>query len=160
MSGRGVFAVLVGVLVAAVAMVGCGSGGGGSDTAVAESSISKAQYVKQAEAVCKKGNEELEADFATFVREKENVKKPTESDYAELLERVVAPNISAETEELWELDVPQGDASQVEAMLSAREESLTIAEGEPKALIENSEKVFGKASKLADAYGLKDCATR
>ena len=159
MSGRGVFAVLAGVLAATVAMVGCGSGGG-SDTAVAESSISKAQYVKQAEAVCQKGNEEVEADFATFYRENEDVKKPTESVYVSLVEEVMEPNISAEVEELRELDVPKGDAAQIEAMLSAREESISIAEGEPKAVIDDSEKVFGKASKLADAYGLKDCATR
>jgi len=159
MSGRGAFAVLVGVLGAAIAMFGCG-GGGGSDTAVAESSISKSQYVKQAEAVCKKGNEEMEADFAAFVREKEDVKTPHESDYVELLEKVVAPNVSTEVDELQELDVPQGDASKVEAILSAREESLTIAENEPKALIENSKKVFGKASSLAGEYGLDDCATR
>jgi hypothetical protein len=159
MSVRGAFAVFAAVLAAVVVMAGCGSGGG-SDTAVAESSISKAQYVKQAEAVCKKGNEELEADFAAFVREKEDVKTPHESDYVELFEKVLEPNISTEIEELHELDVPQGDASKVEAILSAREESLTIAEAEPKEVIENSKKVFGKASSLADEYGLKDCATR
>lgn len=164
MSGRGAFAVLAGVLVAAVVMFGCGGSssgsGGGSDTTVSESSISKAEYVKQAEAVCEKGNEELEADFATFVKEKENVKKASEADYVELLEKVVAPNISAEVEELRELDVPKGDASQVGAMLIAREESLSIAEEEPKAMVADSEKVFGKATKLASAYGLKACASR
>jgi|SoimicmetaTmtLPC_FD_contig_51_2111568_length_1019_multi_3_in_0_out_0_2 hypothetical protein len=159
MSGRGAFAVLVGVLAAAVVMFGCG-GGGGSDTAVAESSIPKAQYVKKAESVCKKGEEELQADFASFVKEHEDVKKPSDADYAELFEKVVEPNISAEIDELRELEVPKGDASQVEAMLDAREESVSIAEGEPKVMVENSEKVFGKASKLADEYGLKGCATR
>jgi len=159
MSGRGAFAVLVGVLGAAIAMFGCG-GGGGSDTAVAESSISKAQYVKQAEAVCKKGNEEMEADFAVFYRENEDVKKPTESLYVNLFEEVLEPNVSTEIEELRKLDVPKGDAAQVETMLNAREESLTIAESEPKAIIENSKKVFGKASRLAGEYGLNDCANR
>jgi len=159
MRGRGWLTVLAGVLALALVAVGCG-GSGDSETAVAESSISKAQYVKKAEAVCEKGTEELEADFAALVREKENVKKPSESDYLDLLEKVVAPNISAEVEELREIDVPEGDASTVEAMLSARTESLSIAEGEPKSLIENSKKVFGKASKLASEYGLKACATR
>lgn len=159
MSGRGALAVLAGVLVSAVVAVGCG-GGGGSDTAVEEGSVTKTHYVKEADAVCKKGEEELQADFATFLKEKENVKKATEADYTELLEKVIAPNISAEVEELRELDVPQGDASQVEAMINAREESLSTAESEPKAVVAKSEEVFGHASKLASEYGLEACASR
>lgn len=160
MGVRGWLAVLAGVLALALVAAGCGGGGGGSDTAVAEASITKADYVKKAEAVCKKGEEELQADFATFLKEKENVKKATEADYAELLEKVVAPNITTEVEELGELDVPQGDASQIEAMLKARVDSIAIAESNPKAMVAKSEEVFGQASKLAREYGLKACASR
>jgi len=157
MSGRGAFAVLAGVLASVVLMVGCG--GGDSETAVAESSISKAEYVKKAEAVCKKGNEELEADFAAFVRKAGNA-KPTDALYTSLFEEVVEPNVSAELEALRELDVPEGDADKVEEMLAAREESIALAEEEPKAIIQDSEKVFGSSTKTAKAYGLKACASR
>jgi nucleoside phosphorylase len=154
-----VFAVLAGVLAAVVVMVGCG-GGGDSSSTVEEGAVTKSHYLKQADAVCEKGEEELQADFATFLKEKENVKKATKADYAELIEKVVVPNISAEIDELRELEVPQGDAGQVEAMWNAREESIATAEGEPEAVIAKSEEVFGHASKLASDYGLKVCASR
>jgi len=157
MSGRGAFAVLAGVLATAVVMVGCG--GGDSDTAVAESSVSKPQYVKQAEAVCKKSEEELQADFAAFVRKSGNA-KPTDALYASLFDEVVEPNLSAELEALRDLDVPEGDASEVEDLLLAREESIATVEDNPKVIIQNSEKVFEDASRTAGAYGLKACAAR
>jgi hypothetical protein len=125
---------------------------------VAESSISKKQYVKQAEAVCKENDEQLQADFATFVRENENAKD--KSVYGVLVEEVIAPNLQAELEDLQELEVPEGSASRIEAILGAREESIEIAEEDPEAVIQNPEKVFGKASKLAGEYGLAGCANR
>ncbi|HEX7244820.1 MAG TPA: hypothetical protein VF245_04550 [Solirubrobacterales bacterium] len=149
--------MLAGVLAAAVVMVGCG--GGDSDTAVAESSISKPEYVKKAEAICKEGSEELEADFAAFVRQVGNA-KPSDALYTKLFEEVVEPNLSAELEALRELDAPEGDAGKVEEVLAAREESIAVAEGEPKAIIQDTEKVFGNSSKTAKAYGLKACASR
>jgi hypothetical protein len=172
MRGRGLLAAIAGVLVLALVGVGCGSdsssggsgGDGGSDgiesTEVTESSISKAQYIKKAEAVCEKATEQLEADFGTFVKQQGNPEKPSEAVYEELLEAVVTPNISVEIEELSELEVPEGDADEIEAMLEARVESIEIAEEEPKAIIQNTAKVFAKASKVARAYGLKACANR
>jgi hypothetical protein len=160
MRGRGFCVVLLGALAVALIGSGCSSSSSGSsDTGLTESSITKAEYVKKAEAICKKGNEELEADFGSFVKEEGSV-KPSEGVYDDLLEQVVAPNVTAEVEALRELEVPEGEASEIEAMLKAREGSIAIAEEEPKAIIQNTKKVFGEASTLAKEYGLEACATR
>jgi hypothetical protein len=122
--------------------------------------MSKSQYVKKADRVCEEGTKDTEVDFGVFLREEQNVKSPTEADFVKLVETVVAPNIEAEVEELRELGAPSGDVGKVEAMLEAREESIAIAEENPEAVIRDTKKVFGEASRMASEYGLKACATR
>jgi hypothetical protein len=139
----------------AVAMVVTGCGGGDSSTA----SITKAKFIKQADAACKKGEEEIQKNFAVYVK-KHKVEKPTEDDYAELIEVVLLPSAEQEIDDIRALGAPSGDEDQVEALLEAREASLEKAQAEPKLVIQNSKKIFGEASQMADEYGLKDCGNR
>jgi hypothetical protein len=142
------------------ALLATGCGGGGDGDTVTVSSMSKSQYVKKADRVCEEGTKNSEVDFGVFLKEEQSVKNPTKADFVKLVGTVVAPNVEAEVEELRELGAPRGDVGKVEAMLKAREESIAIAEEDPEAVIQNSEKVFGKASRVAGEYGLKACATR
>ena len=154
---KGFFLLLGGVCAIGLLVVGCG--GGGNDE-VSVSSLSKNQYVLKAEEVCEKGTKKIETDFGVFLTEEEKVKHPTKADYAKLVEIVLVPNVETEIEELRELGAPKGDSGEIETMLKTREESIAIAEEDPEAVIHDSTKVFGKASKAADAYGLKTCGTR
>ena len=156
---KGFFLLLGGACAFALLVTGCG-GGSGNDSEVTASSLSKAQYIQKANAVCEKGTKQIATDFAVFLKEKESVKEPTEADYVQLFNTVVAPNVEREIDELRELGAPKGDEKEVEAILQAREESIQIAEEDPEAIIENSDKVFARASKVAAGYGLKTCATR
>jgi hypothetical protein len=154
---NGIF-LLAGVCAMAVLAAGCGGSSG--DSTITESSISKDQYIIKANGICERGTKKIQTDFGVFLKEKENVTKPTNADYTELYEKVLAPNVSAEIEELRELGAPKGDGSEIEAILVAREGSMTRAEEDPEAIVNDSKKVFGKASKLAGDYGLKLCANR
>ncbi len=147
------------VAVAALALVAAGCGGG-DGTEVTTSDLSKAQFVKQADAVCKKGEEQIQEDFVAYAKKHKDLTKPTDSDYAELIDAVFVPNVNREVEELRDLGAPAGDEEQVEAMLVAREENVAAAEAEPKKLVSESSKVFAEASKLAKEYGLKTCGNR
>ncbi len=155
-----VLLLFAGACSVALLGAGCGGGGGGDSAEVTESSMSKSEYVAQANQVCEKGSQSLETDFAVFVKEAEGKKSQAKAEYVKLVETVIAPNVEAETEELRELGAPEGDLAKVKEILKAREESIAIAEEDPEAVIHNSEKVFGKASKVAGEYGLKACATR
>jgi hypothetical protein len=150
-AGKQLIVLVAGVLAAALVVAGCGS---------SDSSISKAEFVKKADAVCKKGEEEVQKDFGTFAKKHENVKKPTEADYAELVDAVLVENVEAEVNDIRALGAPEGDEKEVEAMLEAREESIEKAQDNPKAVIKSNEDIFGEASKLAKAYGLKECGNR
>ena len=149
--GKQAIMLFAAALAAALFMLGCGG-----DSA----SITKAEFTKQAEAACKKNEEALQKDFQAFVKKHSNVTEPTEADYAELVGDVFVGNIEAEMKELRAIEIPSGDEKQVEALLDAREESLKKAEAEPEEAITKSENVFGKASKLAKAYGLEACSQR
>ena len=67
------------VAFAAIAMIVAGCGGGG-DSTTDSGSLTKAEFLKQGNAVCAKGNKEIEEGFEEF--EKENGlqnKQPTEA---------------------------------------------------------------------------------
>jgi major membrane immunogen (membrane-anchored lipoprotein) len=152
--GKQIIALFAAVLAVALVVVGCGS----SDSSTA--SITKAEFIKQADADCKKGEEEIQKDLAVYLKEHKDLEKPTEDDYSELVEAVLVPAAEQEIDDIRALGIPSGDEDQVEAMLDAREASIEKAQEEPKAVVQNGGSVFGEASKLAKEYGLKDCGNR
>jgi hypothetical protein len=145
-------AVVAAALAAAVLLVpGCGGG---------SASISKAEFIEKAEAVCEKDEKELRRDLAAFVKQHENVKFPSEKDVAELVHVVFSGNIEGEVKALRAIEVPSGDEKQVKALIDAREESLKNAEANPLGLNRNAKLIFAKSRKLAKEYGLEACAQR
>lgn len=144
-------------LIAAVLALGLITGGCGGDSSTA--SITKAVFIKKADAACEKGNRRLQADFATYLKSGKAAKasEPTEADYSELVATVVAPNLEQEIEEIRALGAPSGDEEQVEAILEAREESIEKAEANPELMSGNGDELFTKPRKLAREYGLKVC---
>lgn len=138
------------VLAVVLIVAGCGD-----DSSTA--SISKAQFVKKANAVCKKGTKQLQVDYLAFVT-KSQVTNPTEDDYAKLVDVVFAPNLQQEADEIRALGAPSGDEDEVEEIAKALEEAVEAAEKEPELVL--GTEVFTKSSKLADEYGLKACGER
>jgi hypothetical protein len=152
--GKQLIAMVGAALIATLVVAGCGSAG--SSTA----SISKTEFIEKADAACKKGEEEIQKDFATFGKEHESIKKPSEADYAELIDDVLVGNAEQEVKEIRALGIPEGDEKPIEAMLEAREKSLEKAQDNPKAVVRGGEDIFAEASKLAKEYGLRECGNR
>jgi hypothetical protein len=141
--------------LAAISMIAVGCGGSDSTDS---SSITKAQFIKQADAICEKGNEENEAEFEEFAEEKnlsEN-KEPTKAQQEEAITDIVAPGVQKQIEEIDALGAPEGDEKQVEAIVTSVEEGVEEIEEDPSSLIKG-ENPLGKGSKLAKEYGLKAC---
>jgi hypothetical protein len=151
---RRLFALLACALVSALVAAGCGSDSG--DTATA--SISKAEFVKQANATCEKGREKLHTDYLVFSREKNGQRVPSRAEYEEYIDRVVAPNLNRLGSQISALEVPEGDEDQIEALLAAIDEGLENAEAKPESVLANNAEIFSKAIKLATAYDLAACA--
>jgi hypothetical protein len=148
-------AVLAALAAITMIVAGCG---GGDDSSSEGSSITKTQFIKQADAICEKGNKENEAEFEEFAEEKglsEN-KEPTKAQQEEAITDIVAPGVQKQIEEIDELGAPEGDEKQVEAIVTSVEEGVEEIEADPSSLTEGKNPL-AKGSKLAKEYGLKAC---
>jgi hypothetical protein len=157
MRGRGFVAVLIGVL--AIAAVGAGCGGGESD-ATAGDQLSKAVYLKKADAVCLRNWEEVKNDYNKFVKAHggRDVAFDDIDSITEYVDTVVIPNKEQLLDELREVGTPSGGEEKVNAILAAYEEGIDVAEEDPERAAVG-EGVFWYAADLAQKYDLRNCRT-
>lgn len=151
---KGLIATLVGVAAIAMIVAGCGSS---SDDST--SSLTKAEFIAQADAICKKGNAEIESGFEDFAKEagiKKN-EEPSTAQGVEVSETVLIPYIKEQSEELRDLGAPSGDEGEITAMLDSLDEGIEEAEADPEALFTSKSDPFGPANKKAKEYGLEVC---
>ena len=80
-------ALLAALGAVALIVAGCGSD---SSTTDSTASLTKAEYLKQGNAICAAGNKEINAGFEKFFEENEFSKKnqPTQADFQEGAEEV------------------------------------------------------------------------
>ncbi len=156
--GRGPITAL-GAVLAAGLIVGCG-GSGDSSTGT----ISKEAFIRKADAICKKGNEQLQKGFAAYLRNNKKsilaLRHPSKADYEGLIGGVLVPNLEKEIKAIRALGAPSGDEDRIEAMLAALEEGIETAENDPKAVTHSSEAIFGIGARMAKEYGLEVCGSR
>jgi hypothetical protein len=162
---RRVFLVFLFGVLAALAASGCGGDEGTSDpdpvdTAPAEApaAIAKPEFVKQANAICAKTNQELIKTSEDFTKEKNlsESSQPTDAQLGELT-NLVMPAINQQVEELRALGAPAGDEAEVDAILSAVEVAIEEGEQDPATIYGADGGAFARANRLAVAYGLEKC---
>jgi hypothetical protein len=139
----------------ALVMVAAGCGGGGDSTTTA--SISKAEFIKKADAICKKGQEKLHAGFETLINESGAHRSRLEEE-EEWVNDVIAPNVHREVSEMRTLGAPKGDEGRIESLLAAVEGGLRRLQENPQSVLASSAKTFSDAIKLETEYGLQTCA--
>lgn len=137
------------VVLAALAMVIAGCGGDGDDT----TALTKAQFTKQANALCTKSDEERKAEYRARA---ENGQEFTDSEQEELFIEVFIQPFQEMVGELEDLGVPQGDEQKLEEIFSEMKKGGKVLEGDPL-LILSEPKVFDKANQLSSEYGMTGC---
>lgn len=151
---KGLIATLLGVVAIVVIVAGCGSS---SDTTTA--SLTKAEFISQANAICKKGNAEVESEFQAYAKKnglKQN-EEPSKEEGVELAETILTPNVKNQSEELRALGAPSGDEEEITAMLDSLDKGVEEAEADPEALFAGKSEPFKDASQKAQKYGLTAC---
>lgn len=144
---------VVGVVVAVAALAfGCG----GDD----DDSLTKAEYRKQANALCLQGNDQKDNAIREGFEDpkKAGITAKGEAGTIEVLTELALPPIVAMTEELKELGGPEGEEEKAEEMVEAIEAEIDEIEANPKAVATGSGGEFNEANKLADELGLESCA--
>jgi hypothetical protein len=146
-------AILMLLAISSAAIAGCGDGGDDTGTA----SLTKAEYVKQANAICEKVQREMEAKFAEFVkRENAGHGAADPKAFKEEVANVAIPGLEKQIEELSALPAPAGEEEEVELILERQEESLEKVEEDPT--FRTSGGLYEELNKPASDYGLSECA--
>jgi len=149
-------ATLFGVLLIAAIAAGCGSSDSTDSTAAA---LTKAEFIKQGDAICEKGSKQIEEEAEEFAEENDiDTSNPTDEEQEEVIESVVAPSLQTQADELNELGAPSGEEDKTGAIIAALESGADELESDPGVLLkESSTGPLDEANELANEFGFKAC---
>jgi len=139
----------VAVLTTGLAVAGCGGGNGTSTTAA----ISKADFLKKGNAICKKGNQSIKLAGNHLLPQG---KQPTAAQKQQFT-NVALLTIQAEILRVKRLGAPPGDEAKVNAIIASAQAALQKVKQDPSVLFKQNSDPFAEANKLANAYGLTAC---
>lgn len=135
--------------LAALGLLVAACGGGGEE-------ISKEEYLRRAQAICRQDNEELEAASKKAFADLKQGEKPSEEQVEGFVRQTVVPMIRAQVEELRDLPPPEKAANQVDEIYDAVEVALDELEADPKRLTVGPN-LFAEADRLGEKYGFPVC---
>jgi hypothetical protein len=156
------------IIVSAAAAValgaaGCGGGGGDASGAGAPSSDEQA-FIKQADAICAKGEKQVAAEFTAFLKTKsikENgggqSRNEASANELEVAEKIGIPALRRQIDELETLEAPPAKRSKVEAYFEAANGETKSVEKEPLSLFGVPGVVFKESDRVAKEIGFKVC---
>lgn len=149
MKKRGIVGLVV--VFVATALVAAGCGGSDDET----TALSKAQFTKQANALCQKSGEERVARYrAQQAAEKDSLGSSEQRE--QLFREAFIFPFEEMIEEVEELGVPEGDEQELEAIFKEWKRGAKIFEADPLLLL-SEPPTFAKANKLSQEYGLTGC---
>ena len=133
---------------------GAAAGCGGDDE---EEPLSKAEYIKQGDAICKKGNAELQKEADEMFKDLGENEQPSEEELGPFVEDVIKPNLESQLNDLRDLSPPEGDEDEVKAIYDKLEEGLGKVQDDP-ALLLSEDDPLQPATDAAGEYGFKECS--
>jgi hypothetical protein len=147
----------VGLLALGLLVAGCGSSADSSEENT--SSLTKAQFIKQADAVCEKAGDEIEGEVEAFAEENEipTDKEPSDEVKEEIVTEVIVPNIEEQAEGIAALGAPSGEEEQVDQIVEGIETAASETSEDPGSVISGGEGAFKGVNEEAKEYGFKVC---
>lgn len=133
----------------AVFFAGCG---GGQDRTVSISSLSKAEYVQRADAICAKGRARALRYQPSLGREGR-----TAEALHKAIEAIILPAIQEVVDDLYELGAPQGEKGHTEAFLAAFQQGVDDGENLEVPTFGRLQRVLAPSGEKALKMGLQDC---
>jgi hypothetical protein len=142
-------------LVALAALI-AGCGGGDETTDSATVALTKAEFIKQGDAICKEASEDNEAEAEEYAEENGfALEKASKEQLEEAVAEVLVPSLNQEAEELDALGAPEGDEEKVEEIVVALEDATGEIEDDQSLIFE--EETLEEPQQLAEDYGFKVC---
>jgi hypothetical protein len=149
------------IALAAIAVTALGAGcGDDGDTApeggsVPTSELTKAEFIEEANAICKRSQQGLLKDLAAYQRE--HAAKSTTELSSGAAETVTVPAVQDRIDRLSALGAPAGDKDRIEAFLTAMQGTVDAIARGGRSSGPQIGKELGKANEVARAYGLDAC---
>lgn len=139
--------------VLAALIAGCG---GGDETTDETVTLTKAEFIKQGDAICQQGNDRSEEEAEEFAEENGfTLEKASDEQLEEAVAEVLVPNLKQQAEEIDALGAPEGDEEQVEAIVVSLEGAADEIADEPGVVFDGE--VLEEPEELAQDYGFKVC---
>jgi hypothetical protein len=132
-------------LCVAAAIAGCG---GDDDD---DGALTKAEFVDQANAICKDANAQIDAAAKDL---------PQDASKAELEQfatETLLPNVQGQIDDVGALEPPSEDQDQITEFLDSAQAEVDRLEKDPL-IIFSDEQTFEETNKLGRAYGLTECS--
>jgi hypothetical protein len=152
------------LVVAAIALVGCGGDDGDGDEAAGEPPAvqtapegpSKGETVSRADAIC--GQAKVAIDMARTRFHHGNFDQASPAELEQFVLDRIVPVYENEVSSLRKLPVPAGDEKEFEEILSAAERANEALAVDPEQIAPNGgSPLYDEANRLAGAYGLSVC---
>jgi hypothetical protein len=158
---RGGVLSLLATLAALLVAAGCGSSGS-DEVTVQTGSLSKATFIKKADAICEAARSEFLAKLQRFLKDHQKilVSGDVEAKKAllpEILESLLQPNIEGQVEQISTLGAPKGYAPEVAAFLNALQSRMNKALENPPGF-STTPTPFVVAENIARRATLKGCS--
>ena len=137
------------LLLALVVALGVASCGGSDD----EPALTKAQFIKQAEAICQKADK---AQYRGLALADEDKGVPKGETPEEAIVTAALDPVQKQAEEIAELEPPEGDEEQIEAIVKGMEAGVRQGKEEGESAFTGGRDPFAEVDKLSGEYGFKN----
>jgi len=150
---RGALAPAAVLALAALVFAGCGSTHKAATATIDRTApaITKAEFVRKANAICAKGNAENKAAGAKLGAE------PAEAQVVAFVKNTEVPAVQAQIKALKALGAPPGDEATVAKMLTLAQAAVDAVKAQPT-IVTSGANVFAAFARVAHPYGLISCA--
>jgi hypothetical protein len=142
------------LLVAILALLPVAAGCGSSKKSTA---LSKAEFLKRGNAICKRGNDEINRAAQKIFPNSHA--QPSQADEKKFATNTLIPSVQSQIDGIKALGAPKGDESKVKAIINSAQAALDKGKKNPLLLVSNKQHPFAKTNQMARAYGLTVCGS-
>jgi len=152
----------VAAATAALGVAGCGGddettiadiGASGTTGASVVATLSADDFAQQANAICRAGNQELDAAAETLLGG-----EPSDADVEAYVTDTLVPSIQGQVDAIRALPAPEELSGDVETFLDDAQSALDELEADPSLLASEQDEVFADVNQQAQDLGLTECA--